>query len=234
MRRPRIGITMAGTGEPNPTSEPARHGLALERAGAGFRYLGVDADPRTAFDAIDAIVFSGGADVDPQRYGGDPLRCEPPDPARDAVEFAMLTAAEERGLPIFGVCRGMQLVNVALGGTLVEDIPSGVVAALGHDQRERGLRDEEMSHTVSFDPASRLVEIAGATRARTNSLHHQAVSRVAPMLRAVGQTSDRVIEALESCDPSRFLLAVQWHPERLIDDPVSDRLYEALVAAARG
>lgn len=226
---------MAGTGEPNPTSEPAWHGLALERAGADPRFLGVDADPRSALAGLDAIIFSGGTDVDPQRYGGDPRLCEPPDLARDAFEFAALTVAGARGLPILGVCRGMQLINVALGGTLVEDIGSDVVLSIGHDQKsERGMRDDEVSHTVSFDPASTLVGIVGATRARTNSLHHQAVSRVAPMLRAVGETSDRVIEAFETRDPSRFLLGVQWHPERLIDDAVSDRLYEALVAAARG
>lgn len=181
-----------------------------------------------ALDAIDALVVTGGAfDVDPSLYGetsAHPTVSLKAD--RTRAELALTAGAIARDLPLLGICGGMQLLAVALGGTLIQHIPDEVEGALAHEQP--GPRDRA-GHAVTLRPGSRLAAIAGSDRMSVNSSHHQAVRD--PGRAAVSaHAPDGVIEAIELAD-RHFCLGVQWHPEFRID-PGDARLFEALVDAA--
>jgi putative glutamine amidotransferase len=160
----------------------------------------------------------------------------PPSRERDLFELALFAVARQRGLPILGICRGIQLINVGLGGTLFQDLPSERPGAVNH--RPEGPRDLR-SHRVQLAAGSRAAEALGDTTVMVNSSHHQAIQQLAPGLRATGWTDDKLIEAAESGPDDPWLLAVQWHPEEMHRDRRSpDRgLFAALVreaGAARG
>ncbi|CAN5486439.1 gamma-glutamyl-gamma-aminobutyrate hydrolase family protein [soil metagenome] len=160
-------------------------------------------------DGIGGVLFTGGGDIDPAYYGEEPhTKLEYVETERDVFEFALYLAARARGLPILGICRGVQLMNVAEGGSLHQDLPS-LSGTLQHAQSNRG---PALSHSVTLEPGSRLARALEATRLRSNSFHHHAVDRLGSGLRAVGRAADGVVEALEGED-ERFLLGVQWHPE---------------------
>jgi putative glutamine amidotransferase len=180
-----------------------------------------------ALALVDGLLLSGGCDVDVALYGGRALpSVQAPDRERDAFEVAIVRAARDRGVPTLCVCRGMQVANVAFGGTLIEDLPRD----LGHGLEHDGYAPE---HEVRVEAHSALAGLLGATAFATNSTHHQAVRDVAPGLRAVASTGDGVIEALEAAFPHPFFFAVQWHPEELpADDPIALGLFRGLVAAA--
>ncbi|MBV8282840.1 MAG: gamma-glutamyl-gamma-aminobutyrate hydrolase family protein, partial [Candidatus Eremiobacteraeota bacterium] len=192
---------------------------------------------------IDAVVVSGGGDVDPAIFGeplGPKTRVGPPE--RDAFEIALVRAARERRLPALCICRGMQIANVAFGGSLIQDLPEHFGAhypidhqQLGRDGIERS--DYAAGHTVYVDPNSALARLVGSISFASNSMHHQAVSRVAEDLRAVAWTSDGVIEALEARFSHPFFYCVQWHPEEFVgpqrrSDAIAERLFRGLNAAA--
>ena len=176
-----------------------------------------------AVDRIDALVLSGGPDVDPGRYGAarDP-RTGPARPERDTAEIAMLRYALQRGIPVLGVCRGMQVLNVALGGTLVQHLPD----AVGHEGH-RPAPGVFGSVTVTLDPASRIGAAVGAT-VPVQCHHHNAVERLADGLVPVGTAEDGTVEAVELAGHP-FVVGVQWHPEQ---DGTELRLMSAFVAAA--
>jgi putative glutamine amidotransferase len=157
----------------------------------------------------DGILFTGGADIDPNYFGAQP---HPGlgriDGLRDAFELALYRAAKDRNLPILGVCRGIQLINVAEGGTLHQHLPARPDLTQ-HDQQEI---DGDPFHTVALEPDSYLARALGTGALRTNSYHHQAVDRLGQNLRITGRTSDGIIEAIEGT-AGRFVLGVQWHPE---------------------
>jgi putative glutamine amidotransferase len=156
------------------------------------------------------LVLSGGEDVDPARYGERARPgLGPVNPARDEMELAVLQAALERRIPVLGICRGMQLLNVYLGGTLYQDLPTERPDALGHRQEAWGLH----AHEARIVEGSRLATIVGSTRIRTNSFHHQAIKDLAPGLVEVARTDDGLIEAVEAPDYP-WVMGVQWHPER--------------------
>ena len=177
-----------------------------------------------AVGRLDAVLLSGGGDVAPDRYGAAPHpRTGRPHPQRDAAELAVLDAALTAGLPVLGVCRGAQLLNVALGGTLHQHLPD-VVGHDGHNPTPGAFTDVD----VRLDPAGRVGAAVGP-RLRVRCHHHQAVDRLAPGLVATGWAGDGTVEAVE--DVTRpFVVGVQWHPEEDIADL---RLVAALVAAAR-
>jgi gamma-glutamyl-gamma-aminobutyrate hydrolase PuuD len=177
-----------------------------------------------AVGRLDAVLLSGGGDVAPDRYGAAPHpRTGRPHPQRDAAELAVLDAALTAGLPVLGVCRGAQLLNVALGGTLHQHLPD-VVGHDGHNPAPGAFTDVD----VRLDPAGRVGAAVGP-RLRVRCHHHQAVDRLAPGLVATGWAGDGTVEAVE--DVMRpFVVGVQWHPEEDIADL---RLVAALVAAAR-
>jgi len=176
--------------------------------------LARDDEAATVLDAVDGLLLTGGADVDPACYGA-PAHPEigPLNPARDRWEITLAREARARGLPTLGICRGLQLVNVALGGTLVQDIPSERPSAVRHDAPvERSQR----VHPVAIEPDSALARAIGATSLATNSFHHQALATVADALRVTARAPDGIVEGAESTELDRWwFLAVQWHPEEL-------------------
>ncbi|HET6965519.1 MAG TPA: gamma-glutamyl-gamma-aminobutyrate hydrolase family protein [Acidimicrobiales bacterium] len=183
-------------------------------------------DLRALVGRIDGLLLSGGGDVDPARYGAAPApETGGVDHDRDEVELEMLAAALDRGIPVLGVCRGCQVVNVALGGTLHQHVPG--VTDLDHLHREP--RDW-LAHTVSVEKGSRLHEVVGLEEMEVNSIHHQAVQRLGRSLRAVACAPDGLVEAIE--DPHRPLLAVQWHPESLVPAAPHLALFRWLTGAA--
>ncbi|NLS77216.1 MAG: gamma-glutamyl-gamma-aminobutyrate hydrolase family protein [Chloroflexi bacterium] len=182
---------------------------------------------------IDGLLLSGGGDVDPARYGQKPHpQLGPVDPLRDEIEIALARAAGLRDLPTLAICRGIQVLNVALGGTLYQDIPSEVAGALPHPYRP-GNRRDYLAHTVQISPGTRLAAILPTEGPLpVNSMHHQAVRDVAAPFVVSAVAPDGVVEAIEV--PARALcLGVQWHPEEMVEGhPLMRRLFAALVQAA--
>jgi putative glutamine amidotransferase len=185
-------------------------------------------------EGMDGLLLSGGSDLDPGYYGEKPV----PElgvtiPERDAFEMALLEHALRRKIPILGICRGMQVLNVALGGTLYQDLPSQMdhMVLLGHRQETPKWQP---THEVEVDGGSKVAEILGADELKVNSYHHQAIKELASGLVAVAHAPDGVIEAVESGDLSkRWVIGVQWHAEAMRDaGPVHRRLFEAHVSAA--
>lgn len=183
-------------------------------------------------DHVAGIVITGGEDVDPRRYGA----AQHPtvgliSPERDELETAVARRAQKDRIPLLAICRGLQVVNVALGGTLVQDIPSEVGTAVNHSPGERGAR----VHGITVAGDSRLARTLGAEQLRVNSLHHQSIARTGDPLRATAHSSDGVIEAAEARDPDWWMLGVQWHPEELLRTPEDwdRRLLAAFAAAVR-
>lgn len=168
------------------------------------------------------LLLTGGTDVDPARYGAvADARTQEPDAARDARELALLERALEAGIPVFGICRGMQLMNVALGGTLVQHI----------DEHEHAELD---AHPVTIEPGSRLAGILGAGAVTVNSRHHQAIERVAGGLTVTARARDGIIEAVE-LPGEPFVVAVQWHPEDRVGYSDADKaLFRAFAEAVLG
>jgi len=180
---------------------------------------------------FDGFVLSGGGDVDPALYGGHlNATVHSIDPERDAFECALIPLVLEADKPLLAICRGAQILNVALGGSLYEDIPSALPAAQQHDWYPNYPRDY-LAHTVEVKPGSRLARILGTHKLRTNSLHHQAIRQPAPALDVVAYAEDGVIEAVEQPE-KRFAIGVQWHPECLPEEPAIQRLFSEFVNAA--
>jgi putative glutamine amidotransferase len=234
--RPLIGVCAAveqasfgvWTLEP-ATLLPLTYATSIERAG-GMPVL-LPPDPATAenpdelLDRIDALVLGGGADIDPGSQG---VEAHPEtigtNPARDRFEMSLARRAVERGMPLLGVCRGMQVMNVAYGGTLVQHLPE----SLGHE-RHRPVPGTWTEHDVRIEPGSLAARMAGAERLTVKSHHHQGIDAVADTLKPTAwDTDDESVEALESADGA-FALGVLWHPE---EDP-KDHVIAAFVEQAR-
>lgn len=189
--------------------------------------------------AIDGLLLTGGSDLAPSYYGERPL----PElgeviPERDAFEMAVLEHALERGMPVFGICRGLQLLNVSLGGTLYQDLPSQLTeGSIAHRQQTPKW---QWTHEVEMDADSNVAGFMGSTSLRVNSYHHQAIKDLAGDLLAVGHASDGIIEAIEYRDLSEhWLVGVQWHAEAMRDMQSTEErrnphrnLFKAHVAAA--
>jgi putative glutamine amidotransferase len=194
--------------------------IALESAGLIPIVIPPLASPdhaRAILDRVDGLLLTGGEDVAPALYGQDQSdKCGSPNRSRDETEIALALAARETGKPILAICRGPQLLNVAFGGTLIQDIPSEVPGALNHNAD--GERDSRV-HPVSIVPGSVTARAVGATELSVNSLHHQSVKDVAPGFRVTATAPDGIIEAIEYAGDDWWALAVQWHPEEMNDSP---------------
>lgn len=184
--------------------------LAPDRAGA-------------ALAAVRGLVLTGGEDVAPDRYGAKPHpRLGDVDPVRDAAELALIGEARKRGLPILAICRGIQILNVALGGTLYQDLDSERPGPVPH-------AGDKSQHAVRVEAGSLLEQTLGTRSATVNSRHHQAIRDIAPGLVAVAWADDGVIEAAETVEPgAAWTLAVQWHPEDLTERALFDGFARAV------
>ena len=184
--------------------------LAADRAGA-------------ALAAVRGLVLTGGEDVAPDRYGAAPHpRLGAVDPVRDAAEVALITAARARRLPILAICRGIQILNVALGGTLYQDLGSERPSSVPHS-------DETLRHAVRVEAGSLLERTLGTRLATVNSRHHQAIRDLAPGLKAVAWADDGVIEGVEPANTNEaWIVAVQWHPEDLTERALFEGFAQAV------
>ncbi len=236
--RPLIGITCSSVVPTDTESPHDRMNHAYTRAvwNAGgepviLPNLGQTEYAEAIVGRLDGLLLSGGNDVSPALYGEDVLnetvRVDGP---RDASEMPLIRAAVERDLPILAICRGIQSLNVALGGTLIQDIPTQAPSDVAH--RQKDARDVD-THLVAVEPGSLFAQVVGEEPLPTNSFHHQAVRDVTEGYQVSGRAPDGTIEAME--DPLReFVLAVQFHPEEMVG--VSERcrrLFTAFVDAAR-
>lgn len=238
MERPRIVVTLSNpqrAGDPEVARLKNDHYCeAIERAG-GWPIPVDDSTPdqelRGALAAMDGLVISGGADLDPALYGESPDGSRAPDHGRDAIDLAAFQAAAASATPVLGICRGMQAINAFSGGSLVQHVE-------GHESLPypQGPPTEHALHVV---PGSRLSSITGGDESLVvNSYHHQAVTpqRLAPALRVAAMSAHEpmeLVEALEARDPARWMVGIQCHPERTESSPaVLDRLWAAFLAAA--
>ncbi|MEA2271517.1 MAG: putative glutamine amidotransferase [Solirubrobacteraceae bacterium] len=236
MTRPAIGICTAleqarwSVWDEQAMLLPRSYVDAVQRAGGLALMIPPDAelvaDPDEVLDRIDGLLLAGGADIDPTAYGAERhAETTHTVPARDVFEIALARRALERDIPLLGICRGMQLINVATGGTLLQHLPDNV----GHQDHRRALGSfDGADHDVRLEPGSLAERAAGETVHGTKSHHHQAIDRVGEGLVVTGwATLDDLPEAVELPD-RRFALGVQWHPE--VDE--ASRLVAELVVAA--
>jgi len=235
--RPLVGVTCS-TSSSNEADESKKHTLphdyvyALTRVG-GEAVILPAGDSESAIrlaSALDGILLSGGADLDPRHFGEDPHpRLGHIDPERDEFELALVRAAVQAGTPILAICRGIQVLNVAMGGTLYQDIPSQVNGAIKHRQDAPRYH---ASHKVVVERHSKLAGMVGAGDVLVNSFHHQAVREVAPGFFVSARSTDGVIEGIESAH-DLFVVGVQWHPECMTDQyPAMLEIFAAFVAEA--
>ncbi|MEA2625534.1 MAG: putative glutamine amidotransferase [Candidatus Binatota bacterium] len=229
-RRPLIGISAYDlAGRPEAYYLPKGYVEAVRAAGAQTLILPPgEPDVDVFLDLADGVLLSGGGDVHPDRYGGaahDTIYSVSPE--RDEFESAIVRRALERGdRPLLCICRGMQVLNVALGGDLHPHLPDVFGERVAHRDPER----MPTTHGLSLEPQSRIGTMLGVSETSVRSRHHQGIRRVAGDLRAVAWAPDGVIEAVEHTSHP-FCIGVQWHPELQIDDPVEQRLFAAFVAA---
>ncbi|HEV2415618.1 MAG TPA: gamma-glutamyl-gamma-aminobutyrate hydrolase family protein [Candidatus Dormibacteraeota bacterium] len=217
--RPRIGITVSAKRGEKYYQTYVR---AVEAAGADAVEL--PSGTRSLPD-LDGLLLPGGWDVDPAFYGEKKeAKIGPIDRDLDETELELFKQARDRELPVLGICRGQQVINVAMGGSLVQHLDE-------HDVRDHGR--SHLAHTIEVDPRSELGHAAGEKTIRVNSFHHQAVRRLAPGLHQTAKGGDGTVEGLESDDG--LIVAVQCHPEELTADlPWARKLFERFVARARG
>ena len=248
MRRPLIGIptqTLQAIddippGLPHSWVMNSRYALAAAEAGALpvlLPLLDQDFDTlHAAYARLDGLLLAGGVDLDPASFGEERHpRLGRTDRARDVVELALAEWAIADEKPVLGLCRGHQVLNVALGGTLWQDIAAQVPGAIKHDYfPTAGFARDHLAHEVTLAPGSRLQEAFAAPSIPVNSMHHQAVKLLAPALLASAHSSDGLVEAVES-GSDHFLVGVQWHPEVFEQsDAGTRRLFRSFVDAAAG
>jgi putative glutamine amidotransferase len=244
--RPLIGVTtsevrMGHRTSPLPEADPPQREMALgmtyaravERAG-GLPVVLPPLETNAVGPLIErlwGVCLSGGPDLSPASYGARPHdQLGPTEPDLDLFELEVARRADALGIPVLGICRGAQTLNVARGGTLYQHLPDVTDGSIAHRQEESGRLP---THAVRLEPGSLLAGILGVSELRVNSFHHQAVEGLGRGLRAVAWSPDGVVEGIE--DPrGPFFLGVQWHAETLTDAPPHDALFRALIDAARG
>ncbi len=239
--RPIIGVPCNRMLMPNGTY---RHAIsntyveALLAAGASPVLIPSSAhEPalQAVYNMLDGLLLSGGVDVDPINYGEEINGTEEIDDLRDITEILLTRWAMRDALPILGICRGQQVLNVALGGSLYQDIPSQIPDTdMDHRMSDRLGQRNYIAHPVTLNPDSRMAGLLGTIELAANTLHHQSVKQVGEGLKVVGVAPDGVIEALESEDLNRWVFSVQCHPEELWRDHVwAIQLMREFVEAAR-
>lgn len=244
MRRPVIGIatqTLSGiVGErPNCWVMGHRYVEALRESGAvPWMIPLLPHDPETMeeiFTRLNGVFLTGGVDVDPSRYGEQKLPvCGATDPDRDAIELMLLEYSLKHHTPVLAVCRGIQILNVALGGTLYQDVSTQVPGTMKHDYFPTVVSPSRayLAHDITVPTGTKLSEILGEAVVPVNSMHHQAIKDLAVGLKPNAYAPDGIIEGVEGTN-GQFLMAVQWHPEELAaTQPGMRRLFTSFIAAA--
>ena len=245
-KRPIVGIptqtlqTLGGISADIPPSwvMSQRYVQTLTNAGAipWLIPLVDDETLRGVYDALDAIFLPGGADIDPMSYGKAPhTLCDKTDKERDRVELALAAWAMRDAKPVLGVCRGLQLINLAAGGTLFQDLAEQMPGSIKHDYfpfAGQGYTRDYLAHEVDVAPRSRLAALYGEGRLRVNSMHHQGIETLGAGLVATAVAPDGLIEGIEGTNGA-YLVGVQWHPEALTDnDAESRQLFAEFIEAA--
>ncbi|HTZ46654.1 MAG TPA: gamma-glutamyl-gamma-aminobutyrate hydrolase family protein [Verrucomicrobiae bacterium] len=239
--RPRIGIPWRTSQEEVAANLPKirDYANAVSLAGGDPVLLSL-AHPESLheqFADLDGFVLPGSpADVNPAEYGASNRgQSAPPDPPREDTDRAILGHAFAEQKPVLAICYGCQLLNVYLGGTLIQDVRTETGTTIAH--RRKDLQPEPSSdplHDVRFTADSQLAKIAGSTNAVVNSSHHQSVAIPGRQVRITAQAPDGIVEALEWTGDANWVIGVQWHPERMHGDSLAGRLFSHLIAAARG
>lgn len=234
MQSPVIGITSAHVEEEISTYPRQYYVQAIAQCGGTPLLLPVLAGggaARRYLELVDGLLLSGGGDVEPRYFGQEPLRgTGKVYPERDSFEIELVRAALQQDMPVLAICRGIQVLNIAQGGDIYQDIYSQAPGVLEHSQKiGRGFP----WHKVDLVPDSRLSNVLGSVEVRVNSFHHQAVKTVAPGFEVSATAADGITEAIES-NHHRFVIGVQWHPEAMApSDPMALKLFESFVAASR-
>jgi len=238
MRKTIIGITVSQIHRNNQIYDqiPSAYSEAILSAG-GFPFLIPNRFPLkmipSLVDCLDGLLLSGGGDVIEKNYNGLPHpTVTGVSEDRDSLEIALVNAAKERQMPVLGICRGMQVLNVALGGTLIADIPSLFPTKVMHNTPESKGRDF-IAHSINLTENSILAQIYERSIVSTNSFHHQAVDQPAPGMEVTGRSSDGLIEALEWPSTQFNMVGVQWHPECLLSRQEHKNLFKAFVSACK-
>ncbi len=208
---------------------------ALHLAGAATFAIPLEMDDdtyRALFERLDGVFLAGGEDIDPRNYGQSPhALLGQIDAERDRVDILFARWAVDEGKPIFGVCRGHQVLSVALGGTMYQDVQTMLPGSERHDYRDSTQFPRDLlSQEVTLAPSSLLAQVV-KTQVEVNSLHHQAIDRLGRGLKVVGETADGVIEAVE-LERHPFAFGVQWHPEELVADAKQLGLFQVFVRAS--
>jgi len=228
---PLIGLTTYGRSADNRYALPAEYVDAVRRAG-GVPVLIAPGETRLQelLEAVDALILSGGGDIDPDAYGGKRHAANYGiDAERDALEIELARHIVFTELPTLGICRGAQILNIAHGGTLIEHLPDEI----GEQVLHRAPPREPIAHGIRLQPHSRLAQILGRVEFEAVSWHHQAPREVASGFTITGHAPDGTVEAIEM-PTHRWLIAVQWHPElTAASDPLQQRIFDAFVDAAR-
>ncbi len=223
-RRPVIGLT--------PCSRLDDYVESVKQAGGDPRVLSNDDDPKAVLDQVDGVLLTGGLDVDPTLYGEAPHPTTEMARERDRFEMPLARTAVDRNVPVFAICRGLQVLNVAEGGTLVQDIPSARATDVNHAVNEP---KTDRTHAIDVTPGTKLAAALGGCAPNdtcsVNSRHHQAVGTVAPDFIVSATSPDGIVEAIER-PASTFCVGVQWHPENFWRTGEFARLFSDFVAAA--
>jgi putative glutamine amidotransferase len=235
-KKPRIGLTM------RLELETQRFYLGRDYSEAVAGYGGLPAHISLIPDAdyisgvlsdLDGILLPGcNSDVDPLRYGQDPMpQLGTVIPEKDETDLMVLREAERLKMPVFGICYGLQIMNVFYGGTLYQDVYTQIKDCLKHEQ---GLPTGRNSHSIEIEPGSLMNKLAGQDHAKVNTSHHQAVDRLGRHLNATAWSPDGIIEAVEGTKEDHFVLGIQWHPElSWKTNPLSGKIFDTFVGKAR-
>jgi putative glutamine amidotransferase len=239
--RPRIGVPWRTSEEERAGNQPKIENYleAVARAGGEWVVLslGDPEDLERQIQGLDGFVLPGSpADVQPGEYGAvNRGNSEPADLPRERTDKAILSHAFQAHKPVLAICYGCQLLNVYLGGTLVQDVRTETSTQIAH--RKKDLTPEpadDPRHGVSFTAGSRLARMAGASETQVNSSHHQSIAIPGRQLRITGQAGDGIVESVEWTGDANWVIGVQWHPERMPGDALAEKLFEELVTAAKG
>ncbi|MGC2285416.1 MAG: gamma-glutamyl-gamma-aminobutyrate hydrolase family protein [Candidatus Acidiferrum sp.] len=238
--RPRVGIPWRTSEEEAENNRPkiANYEDAVRKAGGDpvLIPLSDGAKQQQLIPSLDAFVLPGSpADVEPAEYGEvNRGKSAPADPRRVQTDRAILAHAFAEKKPVLAICYGCQLLNVYLGGTLIQDVRAELGTTTPHSKKDVAPEPkDDPIHGAKFEPRSRLAELASGEQAKINSSHHQAIAKPGKNLRVTAHSTDGVIEGVEWTGDSNWIVGVQWHPERMFGDAFSERLFRDFVTAAR-